>query len=197
MASGLRALIVKHMLPRVSDHSASSDRLHAVVIAEGAPVTKLTLVGCCGFTVAVLSGGAGKLLSLGKHAFEQQWRCPDITILQSTTLNNPPTAGSPAQLFGQGQWYRLYSSLIPCNTLAEGIFSWLLLYRFRAFERQMGSSRFTTFLLLCGAWAVTSRLALLYLLPGLTAAGIASGPYELVFALFAYFHRESPTCTCC
>ena len=54
----------------------------------------------------------------------------------------------------------------------------------------MGSSRFSMFLLLCGAWAVGTRAATVLLLPKQLSGGLASGPYELLFALFVYYYRE-------
>lgn len=52
----------------------------------------------------------------------------------------------------------------------------------------MGSSRFSMLLLLLSVWAVGSRAA--FTLLGLAPNGLASGPLELLGALFVYYYRE-------
>ena len=94
-------------------------------------------------------------------------------------------------MFAGGQVWRLLTSLLPSGSLVEGCVSWFLLYRFRTFERQMGSARFSLFLVLVAGWAVAARAAALAVLPLASVGGIASGPYELIFALFVYYFRAS------
>ena len=61
------------------------------------------------------------------------------------------------------------------GSLVEGCVSWFLLYRFRTFERQMGSARFSLFLVLAAAWAVGTRAAALAVLPD---GRVASGSWD-------------------
>lgn len=87
-----------------------------------------------------------------------------------------------------GQAWRLASSVWPAPSVAGGLVVGYLLYRFRTFERQMGSGRYSLFLLLATAWAVGARAAWVY--GGVAPAGLSSGPLEPLFALFVYFYRE-------
>jgi UBA/TS-N domain len=75
-------------------------------------------------------------------------------------------------------------------SLFAGLLTWFLLYRFRTFERQMGSAKFAMFATLCGLWAVGWRALMLLGLPFLS--GLASGPYELLFAMFALYYALIP-----
>jgi membrane associated rhomboid family serine protease len=89
-----------------------------------------------------------------------------------------------------GQAWRLFTSQLACESLAEGGVTWFLLYKFRSFERQMGTAKFVAFMICIIAVAAAGRLGLAVLLEsrsGGGGAGVASGPYELVFALLVYF----------
>ena len=102
-------------------------------------------------------------------------------------------ADSRDHLAKQGQAWRLLSSLWPAESIAAGLVTCFLLYRFRTFERQMGSSRFSMFVLFCTIWAMGTRAAIVFGGGPLTRSGLVSGPMELVFALFVYFYRECST----
>lgn len=129
--------------------------------ADKAPATKLVL-GVCG------------LLSL---------------VVSAPRLSVSLSLDGAAQLLERGQWWRLASSLWPASSVAGGLVTAFLLYRFRTFERQMGSSRFSALLLLVTAWAAGTRAGLV--LSGAAPHGLASGPLELLGALFVYYFRES------
>ena len=60
-------------------------------------------------------------------------------------------AQSRAQLAPGAQPWRALTSLLPCESLPEGLATWTLLYWFRAFERQLGSSKFAAFVALSSA----------------------------------------------
>lgn len=107
----------------------------------------------------------------------------------SNRLRGQLDISNAAAVLQGGQWWRLFTSLLPSDSFAEGLVAWLLLYWFRGFERQMGSGKFALFALLAGAWAVVTRAGLLAV-PGL--GGLSSGPYELLFGLFVYYHRFVP-----
>lgn len=128
-----------------------------------APLTKLLLAVCIVGTI--LSGSAA---SKGQLLF---------------------SASNRALLLDKGQWWRLATSLFASDGLAEGLLSWFLLYRFRVVERQFGTAKFTLFVMMCLLWALGIRSALI-LSPALS--GVASGPYELLFALFACYYALVP-----
>jgi membrane associated rhomboid family serine protease len=161
---------------------------------------------------SVLAGSTqlGALMGLGEspHASMQLLRASPLAwglaLLSCTLLTTPsyrhhppnpsPLAVSAAdsrdQVAKAGQAWRLASSLAPAPSVAAGLAAGFLLYRFRTFERQMGSGRFSLLLLLATAWAVATRAAWVY--GGLAPTGVSSGPIELLFALFVYFYREWP-----
>ena len=137
-------------------------RMRTTEHADKAPLTKVVVFACVALTVMGHAGG----------------------FIDSLVVD------SARQVFGSGAHrLRLLTSLLPSSSLAEGMVSWYLIYRFRTFERQMGTARFSMLVVLCFAWAVTARIAALTFLPSVARAGIASGPYELIFALFVYYFR--------
>lgn len=117
--------------------------------------------------------------------------CVALTLIAaSNKIQHALIIDSRDVILVRGELWRLLSSLLPSESLAEGLLSWFLLYRFRIFERFMGSAKFTAFVFVALTWAVLSN-ALLVTLPFMTT-GVASGPYCLVFALFVYFQRTLP-----
>ena len=104
--------------------------------------------------------------------------------------NAPWCADSRDQVVKRGEVWRLFSSMWPANSVAAAIVTGLLLYRFRTFERQMGSSRFSMFVFFATIWALGIRAALVFGGGPLTSSGLTSGPTELLCALFVYYYRE-------
>ena len=93
------------------------------------------------------------------------------------------------QIVRAGEVWRLLSSQWFAGSFASCLVQVMLLYRFRTFERLMGSPRFSMFVLLTCVWAAASRGVLVLAGGPLTARGFSSGPLELVFALMVYFAR--------
>lgn len=87
------------------------------------------------------------------------------------------------------QFWRFITHNLVFTTPGELLFGVVLLYFFRQFERQLGSSRFTAFTLITAAFHTVflsvAQLARLRLAP-------ASGPYALVFASLVHFFFETP-----
>lgn len=112
-------------------------------------------------------------------------------------------ADNAAEIFKFGHLYRLFTSLLPSSGFAEGALTWLLLYRFRVLERLMGTGKFAAFSLLCFGYAVGTRFLTLLVSPSFgvpssylaspATGGLASGPYELLFALLFLYFRFVPT----
>ena len=131
---------------------------------RGTPASKVLLASCVGLTVLAASNRVQHALFLGDRA----------------------------ALFERGEAWRLFTSLLPSESLAEGLVSWFLLYRFRVFERQMGTAKFVAFSLLAFAWAVATNAALVAV--PFWRSGVAAGPYALIGALFVYYYRALPSC---
>ena len=75
------------------------------------------------------------------------------------------------------------------RSLAAALFVSLALYCLRIFERLMGSPRFGLFLVLTLVWATASRGVLILAGGPLAAAGLSSGPLEIIAALMVYYAR--------
>lgn len=87
------------------------------------------------------------------------------------------------------QIWRLLTHNFVFTTPGELLFGVFLLYFFRQFERQMGSSRYAAFALITSS-VHTALLCLAQLLvPTLIPA---SGPYALVFSALVHFFFETP-----
>jgi membrane associated rhomboid family serine protease len=91
------------------------------------------------------------------------------------------------------QVWRLFTSLLLTESLGECAVSGFLLYTFRLFERQLGSSKFAVFLLLASAVAVAARGALVALVPETAMHGLASGPYHIIFGLLPLYLTRVPS----
>lgn len=94
------------------------------------------------------------------------------------------------RVVGAGQLYRLTTSHAVVATPAELLFMLYILYQFRTFERQMGSSKFVAFVTMTCAIATTLQISLLLSLS--TLRRTSSGPYALIFALFVYYYAKVP-----
>jgi hypothetical protein len=126
---------------------------------RGAPVSKVLVTLCAGLTIVAAASKIQPLLIISSRD----------AILARTEL------------------WRLFTSLVPSESLAEGLLSWFLLYRFRMFERHMGTAKFLSFVLAAFVWGSMMNAAIVAL--PFMGSGVASGPYVLVFALFVYFYR--------
>ncbi|KAJ5076259.1 rhomboid protein [Anaeramoeba ignava] len=86
--------------------------------------------------------------------------------------------------------YRIFSSQIFFLTPSETLFGVLLLYYFRSFERQMGSSKFILFCFLSFIQSLILQLAYLVIHPRLF---IPPGPYGIIFSCFVLFYSQIPS----
>ena len=72
------------------------------------------------------------------------------------------------------------------DRFAETASALILLYIFRTFERQMGSSKFVSFAAVVSLIASTIQIGLLVSFPFLQR--VSPGPYALLFALFVLYY---------
>lgn len=86
-------------------------------------------------------------------------------------------------------FWRLFTHNFVFTTPGELLFGMVLIYYFRQFERQLGSSRFAAFAIITAIIYTTILASLQVLLPSLSPA---SGPYSLVFASLVFFFFETP-----
>ena len=95
-----------------------------------------------------------------------------------------------------GEVWRLVTHHVAFETLGEAVVGAVALYRFRRFERYFGSRKFCCFVAIAAS-ATTAALSAGAVVfsrrdEGRRFFAPASGPYGLVFALFALFYELSP-----
>jgi hypothetical protein len=115
------------------------------------------------------------------------------SLLASSFGWGPLLAFDIKATFAGGQLWRLLSSRLAFTSPPEIVFGLILVYMFRVFERQSGSRKFAgTLLCLAGLTLLFEALLMLSLgrVGGFMAS--ASGPYWLVFGLFAFFFIDIP-----
>ena len=97
------------------------------------------------------------------------------------------------RVLGGGELWRLLTRHLAFESLGDTCVGLILLYRFRQFERLLGSGKFGAFALVTGTLATSLEAAGALLLsggaPGFTPA---AGPYSLVFACATLYHAWVP-----
>eukprot|EP01091_Cochliopodium_minus_P008953 TRINITY_DN2113_c0_g1_i1.p1 TRINITY_DN2113_c0_g1~~TRINITY_DN2113_c0_g1_i1.p1 ORF type:complete len:282 (+),score=63.41 TRINITY_DN2113_c0_g1_i1:112-846(+) len=129
-----------------------------------------------------------------------------LSVLVSLTKMEPVFSfQNLKQVFHDYQFWRLITHKLYFTNLAEILFGINLLFYFRMFERQMGSSKFTFFVLYCylmGEVLEFLGIALLSFLPTNTnktkmlakyGPFYCSGPYSLIFTEFVLYYYQTPT----
>jgi membrane associated rhomboid family serine protease len=98
-------------------------------------------------------------------------------------------------LITKGQVWRLLTSLLPCDSLPAGLATWLLLYWFRFFERQLGSSKFAAYVTFSVFLAIVSRLSLAALPRNVIVgvSGFSAGPAFIALGLVPLYALKVPT----
>ena len=95
----------------------------------------------------------------------------------------------------KGQVWRLVTSLLPCDSFPAGLATWLLLYWFRFFERQLGSSKFAAYITFSTVLTILTRVSLCFLprndLVGLN--GFLAGPAFIALGLVPLYVLKVPT----
>ncbi|KAF3332848.1 Rhomboid-like protein 20 [Carex littledalei] len=130
---------------------------------ENAPVTRALIVASGFLTVAI--GARGKSRQLGV-SFQDLSKNPRV--------------------------WKIVASALAFQSTPELLFGLYLLYYFRLFERQIGSNKFSVFILFTGAVSSALEVVALMLLKGSKFNVLASGPYSLIFALFVPFYFDVP-----
>lgn len=98
----------------------------------------------------------------------------------------------------QGEVWRLASSQVAFETLGETVIGAIHLYRFRRFERLLGSRRFGAFALIVCSLATSLATGLVVVLSergrdqGVNYLRPASGPYAFIFGMYSLFYSLVP-----
>ncbi|XP_024185732.1 rhomboid-like protein 20 isoform X2 [Rosa chinensis] len=95
-------------------------------------------------------------------------------------------------IFGKFRLWKLIVSVFAFSSTPELMFGLYLLYYFRVFERQIGSNKYSVFIL----FSVTASLLFEILaIAFLKVNLVTSGPYGLIFASFVPFFFDIPVST--
>lgn len=125
----------------------------------------------------------------------------------STTLSSLLMSSSTKALYGlelgrvlaRGEAWRLATHAIAFGSLGETVVGAIHLYRFRRFERMLGSRKFGAFALIVCSLATSLTVGLVVTLgeragdQGLNYLRPASGPYALIFGMYPLFYSLVPT----
>uniref|UniRef100_I1R8S0 UBA domain-containing protein n=1 Tax=Oryza glaberrima TaxID=4538 RepID=I1R8S0_ORYGL len=135
-------------------------------LADNAPVSRAVVVAAALFSVAF--GFRGRFLDLGL---------------------------SYENVYGKLRIWKLITSLFAFSSTPELIFGAALLYYFRVFERQIGSNKYSVFIVFSTAVSVLLQILSLAYLKGPSLNPLTSGPYGLIFASYIPFFFDIPITT--
>ncbi|XP_041024627.1 rhomboid-like protein 20 [Juglans microcarpa x Juglans regia] len=98
-------------------------------------------------------------------------------------------------IFGKLQLWKLIVSAFAFSSIPELMFGLYLLYYFRVFERQIGSNKYSVFILFSIIVALLFEFLTLTLLKDSAVNLVTTGPYGLIFASFVPFIFDIPVST--
>ncbi|KAK2652079.1 hypothetical protein Ddye_011935 [Dipteronia dyeriana] len=131
-----------------------------------APVTRTFVIACALFTVFFgIQGGFNKL------------------------------GLSYQDIFRNFRLWKLIVSVFAFSSAPELMFGLYLLYYFRVFERQIGSNKYSVFILFSITFSLLFEVLTLALLKDPAVNLLTSGPYGLIFASFIPFYFDIPVST--
>ncbi|KAH9317867.1 hypothetical protein KI387_019636, partial [Taxus chinensis] len=91
--------------------------------------------------------------------------------------------------------WRLATSAFVFSSTPELVFGLYLLYYFRVFERQIGSNKYSVFVLFSIIFTICFELIVLVVFKDPTSSILAPGPYGLIFSSFIPFYFDIPVST--
>ncbi|KAG5252685.1 ubiquitin-associated domain-containing protein [Salix suchowensis] len=98
-------------------------------------------------------------------------------------------------IFRNLRLWKLILSVFAFSSTPEMMFGLCLLYYFRVFERQIGSSKYLVFILFSVIVSLLFEVFAVALLKDPSANLLTSGPYGLIFASFVPFYFDIPVST--
>ncbi|KAL8162957.1 hypothetical protein V2J09_014446 [Rumex salicifolius] len=152
-----------------------------------APVTRGFVVASALFTVFFGIQGRSNKLGLSYQVAIVQGppsNCGSLGLV----MRNP-------DIFQKLQLWKFIVSIFAFSSTPELLFGLYLLYYFRVFERQIGSNKYSVFILFSVAVSLLLELVSLAVLKDPSFNLITSGPYGLIFASFVPFFFDIPVST--
>lgn len=98
-------------------------------------------------------------------------------------------------IFKKLQLWKLVVSVFAFSSTPELLFGIYLLYYFRVFERQIGSNKYSVFILFSVTVSLLLEVLALFLLKDPSFNILTSGPYGLIFSSFVHFYFDIPVST--
>ncbi|CAL2271489.1 unnamed protein product [Prunus armeniaca] len=98
-------------------------------------------------------------------------------------------------IFGKFRLWKLIVSIFAFSSTPELMFGLYLLYYFRVFERQIGSNKYSVFILFSVTVSLLFEILALAYLKDPAVNLVTSGPYGLIFASFVPFFFDIPVST--
>ncbi|XP_004493394.1 rhomboid-like protein 20 [Cicer arietinum] len=98
-------------------------------------------------------------------------------------------------IFGKLRFWKLIMSIFSFTSTPELMFGLYLLYYFRVFERQIGSNKYSVFIVFSILSSLLFEVFSVALLKDPTATLVTPGPYGLIFASFVPFFFDIPVST--
>ncbi|XP_058107437.1 rhomboid-like protein 20 [Magnolia sinica] len=119
--------------------------------------------------------------------------CALLTIFVGIQRHSSSALGLSSQdLFKKLQLWRLIVSAFAFSSTPELMFGLYLLYYFRVFERQIGSNKYSVFILFSTIVSSLFEVLAFSVLKDRAPSILASGPYGLIFSSFVPFHFDIP-----
>ncbi|KAH6818694.1 Ubiquitin-associated protein [Perilla frutescens var. frutescens] len=118
-----------------------------------------------------------------------------FTIIFGIQGRSRNIAWSYQDIFRKLQIWKLIISVFGFSSTPELVFGIYLLYYFRVFERQIGSNKYTVFILFSIFTSVLIEVLALLLLKDHSLNILTSGPYGLIFSSFVPFYFDIPVST--
>ncbi|XP_057785288.1 rhomboid-like protein 20 [Salvia miltiorrhiza] len=118
-----------------------------------------------------------------------------FTIIFGIQGRSRNLAWSYQDIFRKLQIWKLIVSVFGFSSTPELVFGIYLLYYFRVFERQIGSNKYTVFIIFSIAVSILLEVLALLLLKDPSLNILTSGPYGLIFSSFVPFYFDIPVST--
>ncbi|KAF9593756.1 hypothetical protein IFM89_024924 [Coptis chinensis] len=118
-----------------------------------------------------------------------------LTILIGVRGSSSKLGLSYQDIFGRFRVWRLFASVFAFSSTPELMFGLYLLYYFRVFERQIGSNKYSAFILFSIVVSSLFEAVALAFFKDPSLNMLASGPYGLIFSSFVPFYFDIPIST--
>ncbi|KAK8952943.1 hypothetical protein KSP40_PGU003912 [Platanthera guangdongensis] len=118
--------------------------------------------------------------------------CALLTAVFASRRRSATLGFSYQDIIERPRFSRVIASTLAFSSIPELMFGLYLLYYFRLFERQIGSNKYSVFVLFSISVSLLFEVLALVFLRDQASGALASGPYGLIFASFVPFLCDIP-----